>query len=205
MTPKQRRLIFILAGLSGVVALGVFGFLVWMTFRNVTSPPKATGDDRRLVLTADALVPFGAPQPDPAMETLTAVKQIDGSRTIEYEYEPPFGTQNPRVTVSCTTMVHAHSLGARQAFHFQQLGTKGGMALISKHAKLVDAPQLLTAGDANWAAHIRTTDGQTTGTVFIMRQGRVIFTVIIGGLAFDKAEDANQLMAPLAAEAERRY
>lgn len=205
MTPKQRRLIFVLAGISAVSGIALFGFLSWMAFRNIMSPPKPTGDDRRLVLTAEALVPFGAPQPDPAHETLSTVKQIDGTRTIEYEYEPPFGTETRRVTLACTTMVHAHSLSARQAFHLQQLGTKGGMALAAKHAKLVEAPQLLTIGDAHWAAVIQTTGGEKTGNVLVMRQGRVIYTVIISGLALEKAEDANRLMAPLVAEADRRF
>lgn len=204
MTSGQRRLIFVLAGVSALAGLAMFTYIIWVTVRGISAPPPATADDRRLVVTSEALQPFGGPAPDRDAESLSTIRQFDGSRTISYEFD---SRKDPdarkRVVASTTTMVHSTSLSAMQAFKVQEVATRAGVAL-TKSARLVDAPGLLTVGDARYAGVIHY-DGKPGGNMFLMRQGRVIFTVVIVGIVFDDPQDVERLMGPLAEEAKQRY
>ncbi|HYH09323.1 MAG TPA: hypothetical protein VEK11_19915 [Thermoanaerobaculia bacterium] len=203
MTSSQRRTIFILAGVSLLAGMGVFGFLVWTMFRNVMQPPPPRGDDRRLVVTAEALQEFGGPTPNPAAEELTAIGQFDGSRNINYEYNT---SKDPnaetRLVTSTTTMVHGNALSAIQAFKMQQFATKAGVKL-ARGAQLIDTPALLTVGDANYAGVFRH-NNESSGNLLVVRQGRYVFTVVLIGLVFDEPKEADALMLPLVEEAKKR-
>lgn len=204
MTSGQRRLIFVLAGLSALAGIATFTYIIWVTIRDLSSPPPATADDRRLVVTIEALQPFGAPPPHAEAENLSTLRQFDGTRTISYEYDSRKGPKvRPNLVASTTTMVHSTSLSAMQAFKVQEVATKTGVAF-TKTAKLVDAPGLLLVGDSRYAGVIRY-DGKPGGNLFLMRQGKVIFTVVIVGIVFDDPKDVQRLMGPLAEEAKKRF
>jgi hypothetical protein len=206
MTSRQRWLVFGLAGLAALSGMAMFGYVVWVTMKNVTSPPPPTAEDRRLVITAEALAEFGGPAPNPKAETLTAIRQFDGSRHINYSYDSKLDPDAvTRLNTTSITMVHTSAIGAIQAFKVQEMTTKAGLKLAqgTQGAKLVDTPGLLTIGDAHYAGVFRYKD-LSTGHLFVVRQGRFVFTVLIFGLVFDDTKEANALFLPLVEEAKKR-
>jgi hypothetical protein len=205
MTSRQRWLVFGLAGLAALAGVGVFGYLIWTTVKNITAPPPPTANDRRLAVTIEALQPFGGPTPNPAAETFVVLRQFDGSRNINYEYhsgrDPKAET---RVNLTSMTMVTTSSLGAKQAFTVQEMTTKAGLKLAQgKHgATLLDNPGLLTVGDAHYAGVFQH-NGKTSGNLFMVRQGRIVFTVVLFGLVLEETEEADKLFLPLVEEAKK--
>ena len=206
MTSRQRWLVFGLAGLAALSGIAMFGYIVWVTMKNVTSPPPPTADDRRLVITAEALAEFGGPEPNPKAESLTAIRQFDGSRNINYEYD---SKRDPNaetgLNTTTITMVHSNAFGAIQAFKMQEMTMKAALKLATgkRGATLIDSPGLLTVGDAQYAGVFRH-QNQSTGHLFVVRQGRFVFTVVLFGLVFENAKDANELFLPLVEEARKR-
>lgn len=206
MTRKQRWVVFIVAGLFAVALAGMFGYIVWTTMKNVTAPPRATAEDRRLVITAEALAEYGGPAPNPAAESFTVMRQFDGSRHINYDYNTsrdPNAPADTRLNTTTMTMVHTSSLSAIQAYKMQEVTTKTAIKLGQGKGALVDTPNLITVGDAHYAGVFRN-DNQSTGHLFVVRQGRFVFTVLIFGLVFEDAEDVNALFLPLVEEAKKR-
>ena len=206
MTSGQRRLVFILAGVSALLGIGLTGWLMWTTVRNITSPKPPTGNDRRLVLTAEALQKFGGPTPNAAAESLSAIGQFDGSRTINYEYDTRRDPNaETRLNTTTITMIHPHAFGAIQSFKVQQVTTKAGISLAQgkSGAKLIDMPSLLSIGDDHYAGVVKYKE-QTSGHLFVVRQGRIVFTVLIFGIVFEDPEAANAVMLPLVEEAKKR-
>jgi hypothetical protein len=205
MTPgRQRALIFTAAGLMAFIAVAGFGFLVWKSFDNLRNPADASGEERRLMVTTESLEPFGVENTGRRGETLKSVRQIDGTRDIEYVYssknDPQAGTS---LYVFSKVQVLAISLSAMQLFKMEQLAIRATVGLGDK-VKLRPRPDLLTAGDQRYAATIER-DGKPTGNIFIIRQGRVVHTVTISGFAFEKPESAEQLFAEPLAESKRQF
>lgn len=202
MTPKQRRLIFILAGVSAVIALAGIGGMTWWMIRNFEISPKATGDEKRLVLTAAAFEPYGIESWSPQAESFSSMRQL-GLRSIHYDYDSRKapGVEDYLVLMS-STEVHSQTMNARQSFQMQKIGMKAGTALAGG-SKLVEVPSLLAGtGDDRYAAILKNDRGNA-GNIFIVRQGRAVFTITIGGVYFDDPEDAKELLAPLIEESKK--
>jgi len=205
MTPgRQRALIFAAAGLMAVLAIAGFGFLVWKSFDNLRNPAEASSEERRLMVTTESLEPFGVANTGRRGETLKSIRQIDGTRDIEYVYssknDPRAGTS---LYVFSKVQVLAIPLTAMQLFKMEQLAIRAGVGF-GANANLRPRPDLLTAGDQRYAATIER-DGKATGNIFIIRQGRVVHTVTIGGFAFEKPESVEQLFAQPLAESKRQF
>jgi hypothetical protein len=202
MTPKQRRWIFIFAGLGGVLGLTSFGLVVWWTVRSLTHPLPPTAEEKRLVLTAKALEPFGFENYNPDAESLTVLRQF-GTRTIHYAYDSRKVPKTPgHLVITSITEVHPQSLNAVQSYQMQKVGVKAGLAL-SGGVKMVDAPALLAkTAEIGYAAFLKN-DGYV-GNVFIIRQGRVIHTITMIGFYFDDPDEVKQLLGPLLAESKKQ-
>jgi hypothetical protein len=205
MTPgRQRALIFAAAGLMAVIAIAGFGFLVWKSFDNLRNPAEATVDERRLLVTTESLEPFGVASTGHRGETMKSIRQIDGTRNIEYVYSSKNDARaGTSLYVFSKVQVLAMPLTAMQLFKMEQLAIRAGVGLGAK-VGLRPRPDLLTSGDQRYAATIEW-DGKPTGNVFIIRQGRVVHTVTISGFVFDKPESVEKLFAQPLAESKRQF
>jgi len=203
MTGKQRALIFVAAGVSGLIAIAAFGFFVWQTMKSAlsTAPPAAA--DRRLVVSADKILPdeIGANYRD--AESFHAIRNFDGSRNIEYSYS---SAQDPgaksHLNVSSSIFVFPLALSAMQTYKMQQLALKTTMKL--EKVTMVDAPQLLTVGDQHYAAILQR-DGESYGNLFMFRQGRVVHTCTITGVYYEDPELSHALLRPVIEETKRQF
>jgi hypothetical protein len=202
MTSGQRKLIFILTGVAGLVIVGCMGLMFWWTIRNVTHQKPITEEEKRLVLTARALEPFGFDGYDPEAEHYTVMRNF-GTRNIHYEYDSSeLETPKAHLYLSCMTEIHPQKLNAVQSFQMQKLALKAGLA-IAPGAKLADAPGLLrTLGVEGYAAELR--NQKPVGNVFLIRQGRAIHVITITNIVFDQPDEVKQLLGPLLAESRRQ-
>lgn len=199
MTGKQRALIFILAGVGGLVAIGASVAMFFMAMKGAM-PKQTTGDEKRLVVTAADLAQFGLEEADAEAEAFSSTRQFDGSRIVSYTYKPEEGP-----TLDSQTHVLPHSLGAMQMFKMVELGLKAEAKFDKSGRRLVDAPpSLLPAGDQRYAALVQV-NGETMGNFFLVRQGRVVHTVHLIGIELETADEVSRLLTPALEESKRRF
>jgi len=203
MTGKQRALIFVVAGLCAVFGIGGFAFVMWRMAKSVTSPAAPVEADRRLVVSADKIMPDGLGPNYRDAEVFRAMRNIDGSRNIEYSYSSAqdSGADSP-LNASSSIFVFPHSLSAIQTFKMQQIAIKAALNL--QKVQVVEAPQLLTLGDQHYAAILQR-DGESYGNLFMFRQGRVVHTCTIAGIYYDDPELSHELLRPIIEETKRQF
>jgi hypothetical protein len=205
MTPaKQRILIFTIAGVSALACMVFVGVFIAHTIHSVQHPAAATGEERRLLVTTETLKPFGVKSTGGRAENITSTRQFDGSRDIQYTYSSKTDPQaSETLYVLSKVQVLPQSLTAMQVFKMEQLAIRAGVQLQGK-AQLVPRPELVTFGDQRYAASIER-DGKPAGNLFIIRQGRVVHMLTIGGFYFDSAGSVERLFKPILEETRRQF
>lgn len=205
MTPsKQRALIFAAAGVSALAAIAFGAFMVVRTIRSVTHPSTASGEERRLLVTTAQLERFGVKNTQGRAENVVSTSQFDGSRDIQYVYSSKNNPEAPETLyVLSKVQVLPQSLSAMQVFKMEQLAIRAGVGL-QEQAKLVPHPELVTLGDQRYAAIIER-DEKPAGNLFIIRQGRVVHMLTIGGFYFNSAESVEKLFKPILEETKRQF
>lgn len=206
MTRRQRILVFTIAGLMAVAGVATFGYLMYATIRE-TANPKARPEDRKLVVTASDLAPFGVKEIDSTRESFTAQKLIDGTRMIEYSYFDPAGAPDgSAIHLTSSAQVFLNPLSTIQMYKMQQIGLTTGFAA-GKERRIVEAPKLLRTGaDQQYAAvMVDKATGKPVGNLFLVRQGRAMFSLSVMGITFDDPATVEKLLGPPLAEARRRF
>lgn len=204
MTHRQRVIVFTLAGVFALAGVATFGLLVWKQVQLMTDRAPVSAADRRLVITASDLAPYGAAPVIPEAEELEAIRQLDGSRHVQYNYETSkFGPSRPRVFIQSMAFVTPGGLAARQMFHMQKIGVRAGLSVGGRSFTISEAPQLAPGGDDRYAA-ILLRDGAPAGNLFVLRQGRFVYSLILAGIVITDPDTSEKLFAPLLAEAKRR-
>jgi hypothetical protein len=200
---RQRVLLLVLAGLLALAGLGVTAFFVYASMSHATTP--VPGDNRKLVVTADLLVPLGA-RYDPSKDKLETVTALDGTHTVEYSYSDAEGSpEGTQLFVLSNAFVLPNRMGAINVFHLQKFGMRGGLAALGE-TTTVPRPELITSGDAQYAATLLSEKTKRPiGNLILVRQGRVVTTLVLTGIALDDASAAEALMGPALYEAERRF
>jgi hypothetical protein len=85
------------------------------------------------------------------------------------------------------------------------IGAKAGVAIGSDTASLHRRDDLLgDLGEDRYAALLRS-GNKNAGNLFIIRQGRVVHSLMFSGIYFEDAESAQELLAPVVEEAKKRY
>jgi hypothetical protein len=195
----RRRNVVILAvglALAGVIAaVGGLAAIVYFGFTGF-GHRQATGDERQLVITAASLGRLGV-ELDPKAEKLTSKRSLDGAREIECEYE------KDEVFFVSNAEIHRRARDAKESFTLTIGAWKTGLAL-GTDANLEEAQTLLAGGDDRYAGYIKNS-GEIVGNVFIVRNGRVLHTLLITGHYLDDPDDVRVLIEPLLAESTRRY
>jgi hypothetical protein len=204
MTSKGRVWIFVAAGVCCVAFIGLIAFMVVQTISSVRHPPPTTAAERRLVVTTESLEPFGFHNTGGRGENIRSMHQLDGSSDIQYNYE---SKNDPKAReylyVLSKVQIFAQSLAAMQVFKMEQLAIRAGVGLQGK-AQLVPRPELVTFGDQQYAVEIRRGD-KPAGNLFIIRQGRVVHMLTIGGIHFEDPKQVEKLFKPILEESKRQF
>ena len=202
MTSGQRNLIFILAGVGGLMIVGFMALMFWWSFRSILNQKPITEEEKRLVLNARALEQFNFKGYDPEAEHYTVMRQF-GTRNIHYSYDSrDLDEPKENLLLESMTEVHPQSLNAVQSYQMQKLALKAGVAF-APGAKLVDTPGLLRTLGAEGYAGTLTTD-KAIGHVFLVRQGRAIHMVTVTHIVFEHPDEVKALLGPLLVESKKQ-
>jgi hypothetical protein len=202
MTSGQRKLIFILAGVGGLMIVGFMAVMFWWTIRNLANQKPITEAEKRLVFSAQALVPLGFEGYDPEAESYTVLRQF-GTRNIHYSYDSR-DLEEPKdfLVVQAMTEIHPQSLNAVQSYQMQKLALKAGVA-VAADAKMADTPGLLRSLGAEGYAGTLNKE-RPIGNVFLIRQGKAIHMVTISGMYFNDPDQVKALLGPLLVESKKQ-
>ncbi|HKR62202.1 MAG TPA: hypothetical protein VJZ00_00615 [Thermoanaerobaculia bacterium] len=196
MTPqKQRVLIFAAAGISALAGIGFVGFVVTKTIRSIAHPSEPTADERKLLITIESLAVHDVTRSPTATEHLQSTHEFDGTRRIEYTYR---GDRS--LYIFSQVQVVPTSLSGMQLVKMQELAMRAGF---NAKLRVVPRPELLTFGDQRYAAMLER-DDEAIGNLFIVRDGRVVHTLVITGFYFDHPENVAELFKVPMREAKKQ-
>jgi hypothetical protein len=181
--------VVVIAG--GVVAIGYFAA------NGIAAVP--TDAQKRLVLSSKDFEQYEI-ELDPKCGKLEARRNLD--RTFDVEYTHDCGDEDV-VLISSIAEINPTLRDARQSFVINIGVYKTGVKIGS--GELHPRDELLTLGDEHFAGVIHSTAGTPSGNVFLVRQGRVVHTLLVTGLYFDENGDGDRLLAPLIEESRRQY
>ncbi len=194
---KKRTLALAIGlGLFGVLALAaIVGAVGYFLINGISSRP-ASETEKRLVVDAAALVEYGA-DVDPKCGKHTTTRNLDGTTDVSYECDAK------SVYVLSSTEVNPSVRDARQSFLLNIGAYKAGVAI--GDATLERRDDLLgNLGEDRYAALIRS-GGKNAGNLLIVRQGRVVHSLMITGLYFDDREPLRELFTPVVEEGKKQY
>jgi hypothetical protein len=175
---------------AAVVAFGYFAV------KGVSSGPP-TEEQKRLVLTAAAFDTYDVDL-DPKCIKLTSKRNLDRTHEISFEHD----CEGSDIYVSSGAEIAPSEREAREAFVISVGAYRTGVAI--GDAQLQPRAELLPLGHQRYAAIIRN-NGKPVGNVFVVRQGRVLHSLLVTGIYFDEAEDVRELFAPLLEESKRQF
>lgn len=184
---KSNVVLIIVLAAAGV--LGVAGLIAafgYVAVNGISSRP-ATAAEKQLVVDAATLIEYGA-EVDAKCGAYKMTRNIDATTLIEYECE------NDSLYVLSSAEINPTARDARQSFVLEIGAYRAGIALGGSDATLERRDELLgNLGDDRYAALIQSA-GKNAGNIFIVRQGRILHSVMITGLYFDDAEAIRELM-----------
>ena len=197
---KKSTLTLIIVGtVVGVLMLAALIVGIgWMAMKGVkTNPP--TAEERKLVLGPASFAEFGPPL-DPRCDSLKTTNTFGLSKEIEYEHD----CEAAEIYVQSTAAVSATTHDARQNWLLLIGGYKAGVAIAGNDVKVEPRENLVTFGDQRYGAMVRR-GGVDVGNIFVIRQGRVVHSLLITGLYFDDPDTVRDLLGPLIEESRRQY
>ena len=193
---KSTLTLVIVLGTLGVLALAaIVGAVGYFAVNGISSRP-ASDEEKKLVVDAAALVEYGA-DVDPACGKYTTTRSLDATTEIRYECD------GETVYILSTAEVSPNVRDARQTFVINIGAYKAGIAIGDATLQRRDA-LLGDLGEDRYAALIGA-GGKNAGNLFMVRQGRVVHSVMITGLYFDEADAAQELLTPVIAASGKRY
>lgn len=180
----------VVAVAGGIAAIGYYAV-------NGISTKPPTEEQQRLVLNAASLRTYDVTL-DAKCNKLMSRRNLDRTHEIEFEHD----CEGAEVYVSSIAEINPSVREARESFVISVGAYKAGVAIGS--GQLQPRDDLLTVGDQHYAGVINNEHG-AVGNVFIIRQGRVLHTLLITGLYFDEPGDVRDLFAPLLEESRRQF
>ena len=183
-------------GIAAVVLIGMAVVTAGYFLVKSAAPRAATDADQRLVIDTKRLAEF-YPDVDRECGRTTVTRMFGQPTAVEFECD------GDQLYVLSSANIHSTRLEAQQAFVLATTASRFGVA-VGSDAKLVRRDELLDFGDQRYAALIRSGDTDA-GNVFVVRDGRVVHALMIGGLYFDDPETVRDLFRPVLDEARRQY
>lgn len=194
---KSTIAIAVVLGFLGVIGLAaaVVAFGYFAVKGVSTDPPDDV--QKRLVLGAEAFEPFDL-ELDPKCIKFRSTRNLDRTRTIEFEHD----CEGSNVFIASEAEISPSVRDARESFVLSVGAYKTGVAIGA--GELQPRDELLPIGEQRYAAVIRN-GGKPVGNVFVVRQGRVLHSLLVTGIYFEDAGDVRDLFEPLLAESKRQF
>jgi hypothetical protein len=186
----------------GLGALGAIGFAAavvafgYFAVNGISSGPP-TDAQKRLVLNAAAFDSYDLDL-DPKCVKLTSKRGLDRTHEIEFEHD----CEGTTLYISSGAEISPTAREARESFLLSVGAYRTGVAI--GDGELQPRDELLPLGEQHYAAVLRK-GGNPVGNVFVVRQGRVLHTLMVTGLYFEDADDVRGLFTPLLEESRRQF
>ena len=188
-------IVLALCGIASVIA--ILGGLFYFGSRGLSSRPP-TDAEKRLILSAASFEEFGQ-KLQPKCQKYTSKLNLDGTREVEFDYDCGEGAP---MFLTSGAEIGRNERDSRESFVLAISAYKTG--LLIGGGSLEPRHELLTLGDQHYAAQIRK-GTNIIGNVFVVRQGRVLHTLVMTGLYFEDPDDIHDLFTPLLEESKKQY
>lgn len=179
---------------GGMVGLAAFAGAAVVPFLDGLEKVPATDEDRRLVLTADDLA-LHLPGfiPDPNKETLEKSSSAIGSFEIEYEYD---GGEDDRVRYLTSSLNRTTRLSeAKVAYLTAWTTTSLASNLMMEDVEVFEREGVFRWGDESHFGVVFAR-GSPVGNVFVARDGKTFFYLLLVGVYVDNGETFERLVGP---------
>jgi hypothetical protein len=162
-------------------------------------PPKP--EEKRLLVTADSLIAWGITDIDPKPQTFrTTYNTVNHAFRVIGLYDKSTAR---RLHLTSSAEIFSTATEAEKTFPAWKRGTKTGVARVAG-VTLQDADALLTMGDQHYAGLMKV-NGEKRGNVFLFRQGRVLHSLIVSGIYFERHREVRKLFEPVYNESVRQF
>lgn len=179
----SRKILIVLACV--VISAPLLGWVFWGMFIGFEATPTAA--DRTLVLNTEDLRAVAPDLPDQP-GTLTRTEYLDGSWTLEYEYE------TDELYVYSSVSEERSERDARAMY----MGMAAAVPIIvglEEGAQMVDRDELFQWGDQSTAKELLF-EGESTGIAIYGRRGRKVINATVGGWLFEDREQVDMVFSP---------
>lgn len=173
------------------VVLGLILLLVGVAvlFALLAKEVPVTDADKAVVLTAHELAAwFEDLTPDPALETWTKTRHIDGTHELEYEYD------GDDLYVSVSIGVDESASDARISYTALTAGVAIGTAF--EDAEWRTRNDLMTWGDRSKSALLIVEGDAPAGNLFACQKGKRTILIVFSGVYFDEPGPLRELLEP---------
>ena len=155
----------------------------------------------RLIVTAEALTEWGLPDLDPRAQKIGRNHEMDGSLRYDCEYDSDH-IPNAKRDLYFSSGAHYFPTDIQAQERFKETVASYKRGAESVRGRYVHVqPHLLKMGDESYAAYIQ--NGKNiVGNIFVIRRGRTLHELVVGGIYFDEQAGVHRLFAPIVAASE---
>lgn len=195
----RKRVVFLAVGLAAAGLIVVIGALAALVHVGISGFGKRAANDaeRALLVSTAKFAPLGIDGLTETTPAVTTKRTLDGTREIEWE----FG--NEHFYILSGAEICASTRNAKESFKLTLGAWRTGMAL-GGGASVDEAPELLRGGDDRYAGHVVIAQ-KRVGNVFLVRNGRILHSLLITGIPLNEPSDVQRLFDPVVAESTRQY
>jgi hypothetical protein len=183
----------VLGALGFAAAIVAFGYFA---VKGISSGPP-TEAQKRLVLNTAAFESYDVDL-DAKCVKLTSKRNLDRTREIEFEHD----CEGSDFYISSGAEICPSVRDARESFLLSVGAYRTGVAI--GDGELQPRDELLPLGEQHYAAVIRN-GGKPVGNVFVVRQGRVLHSLLVTGIYFEDPGDVRDLFTPLLEESRKQF
>jgi len=189
----MRKALIVLGILAA--ALLALVLLFWIGARGVSSRPP-TQAEKRLLVPASRLGAWGIADLKPGTcERYVAKRNLDGSLELEYEYDSDRDPESQKyLFFKSEAEINSSLDDATTSFRMQIVAYRTGMWAVRR--RMEELPDLLSLGDQSYAAVIRH-DEEPIGNIAVVRQGKIVHSLVIIGVYFSEPKDLEALLCPV--------
>jgi hypothetical protein len=184
---RTRKVVVVAVVLAVTVGLGLAALLAWGVFKGFERPLAA--GDLDVVVTFDRVAEkFDGLVKRPASEKTSRIRYLDGSAEVNYEYE------DDALYITSTASKERTPKDAKALYTMIRL-TSPTFAKYAADVEFTPRNDLYSGGD-DWYSAAIVTGGTSAGHLLLVRQGKHVFMLTIGGVFLNDPAEFRALVQP---------
>ncbi len=190
----MKKVILIVLAVLVLGAIGL-GSLFFIGIRGI-STREPTAAEKTMLLTSEVFEQYGFTNLfHETCGSYSAKLNIDGSTEVEFEYDNSLHAESDVFYLQSDAMLEPTEKDAEESFKIMVGAMKVGLKIGGCRAE--EQAGLCTLGDRNYAATIFNAENYPAGTMAVIRNGRIMHSLMVVGIYFDTREDLEELLAPV--------